>query len=192
MKALSRGISFMAVALLLVAGSASATFVPVGDPLDIGSWSQGFNEYVSGGQFSHYQFLMVAGAGGPFDVPTGFTSSGGWGQTANDGTLLIADGPSTTTYNDFTLYFAAANSGPVFFHGQAWSPAGILVDNADFYYGGYGNHGSDPSYYHGGGWDIGPGTWNTAEVPEPISMMMLGCLGAGMFVARKLRGKRAT
>jgi len=28
-------------------------------------------------------------------------------------------------------------------------------------------------------------------VPEPVSMVMLGCLGAGMLAARKLRGKRA-
>jgi hypothetical protein len=33
---------------------------------------------------------------------------------------------------------------------------------------------------------------NPNAVPEPISMVMLGCLGAGMFAARKLRGKRAT
>jgi len=29
-------------------------------------------------------------------------------------------------------------------------------------------------------------------IPEPISMVMLGCLGAGMLAARRLRGKRAT
>jgi hypothetical protein len=43
----------------------------------------------------------------------------------------------------------------------------------------------------------GFGSWNGSydfeltPVPEPISMVMLGCLGAGMAVARKLRRKKA-
>jgi hypothetical protein len=34
------------------------------------------------------------------------------------------------------------------------------------------------------------GTFENAQVPEPISMVMLGCLGAGMAAARKLRRRK--
>jgi len=39
---------------------------------------------------------------------------------------------------------------------------------------------------------FGIGNHSEVPVPEPISMVMLGCVGAGMLAARKLRGKRAT
>jgi len=42
-KALSRGTSIFAVAVLPVAGPASATLVAVGDPFDSGSWTQPFH-----------------------------------------------------------------------------------------------------------------------------------------------------
>jgi hypothetical protein len=43
----------------------------------------------------------------------------------------------------------------------------------------------------GGSHDTASFNLNLEVVPEPISMVMLGCLGVGMAAARKLRRKRA-
>jgi len=175
MKALSRGISFATVALLLIAGSASATLVPVGDPLDTGSWGQRFNE--SGvGYYDYMEVFWISG--GPFEDPAfaNFSVSG-WAQTGENsgGTVATADGPQVTSM-DFDISFQGSQASPLAFTFQAWrGNTWLEAANAS---------------WNGSGWSIVAGS-KLPRAPEPISMVMLGCVGAGMFVARKLRGKRA-
>ncbi|MFH1011764.1 MAG: cohesin domain-containing protein, partial [bacterium] len=105
-----------ALAIGLSAGSAMA-IETVGDPIDGDSWSQAFNE--SGvGNFDHMQMLMVSGP--PFRTPNGIVGmASGWSQSYNDGTLLIADGPSLVSTN-MTIYFSGNKSTPFTFIFQAW------------------------------------------------------------------------
>jgi len=192
MKALSRGISFVTVALLLIAGSASATLVVVGDPFDTDSWSQQFNE--SGvNLFNHMQIFMNT-ALDYFHTPgmSGF-SNVGWTEIYDNGTPTsteaVAHGTALVNLNFYLNFAGVKKTDQFMFTFQAYN-GNTLRESADCYYRTPGKLDNQPGYP---GWHIETGnTWGqVTPVPEPISMMMLGCLGAGMFVARKLRGKRA-
>jgi len=205
MKPLSKGISFVALALLLVAGSASAISV-VGDPVDSDSWYQPFVETTGrdagtggsggwmawtvpnhpGGLFTLMQVHMNTTFPDLFLAPV-FTaiSSTGWTTTPLTGTpgTAYASGLATN-YATFNINFAPNRPEAFSMSFQAYNGSN-LVDDGE-------------CVWNGSSWSFptGQSLWyqagqNTA-VPEPISMMMLGCLGAGMFAARKLRGKRAT
>jgi hypothetical protein len=178
--------SIIAVALLLIAGSASATLVAVGDPFDTGSWSQAFKE--SGVSFDHIQLQMATSD--LFESPgiSNFSSAGWQGGMSGDSLLLWADAAEGTSVSllQFDVRFLGDTTDSFMFHFQAYMGS-TLVENVDTYWNteGYPGFGTLWAYRAGTGGDYGP-------VPEPISMVMLGCVGAGMLVARKLRGKRAT
>jgi hypothetical protein len=181
MKALSRGISLVVVALLLLAGPAKAISVSIDDPIEGDSWSQVFYESSAEeliGSFDALQFIFGT-IGGPFEVPviTGL-STAGWSIVIDTPTLVLATGPAVTHSGYFTVHFAGSSSSPLDFTFQAYNN-GVAIDN-------------DYAKWKPG-WAITHMHSSPAppQAPEPISMVMLGCLGAGMFVARKLRGKRA-
>jgi len=180
MKALSRGISFVTVALLLIAGPASATLVAIGDPVEGDSWSHRFLEdgiglfdnmvlqmYTAGDSFRH----APEGAG-----ISGFSpSTQGWHQTSDNGTVLAAAGNALNSLGfDVTFEGWFPSWNPLSFYLSGYT-GGMLLQTSD-------------ARWDGCKWTIVDGP----VVPEPVSMVMLGCLGAGMFAARKLRGKRAT
>jgi len=187
MKALSRGISFVALALLLITGSASATLA-VGDPFDGDSWNQRIYEDL-GTTYDHWQMHITSGAT-LFEIPAfrNFTH-GGWTTGSSTpvkvGTKWVADtawadGPVSNHGDQVTLYFTGASSATFSFTVQTY--LGEVLN------------GTTQAYRTAGKWTFvkDGNTWEQwTTVPEPISMVMLGCLGAGMFVARKLRGKRA-
>jgi len=190
MKALVKGSVFVALALLLVAGPASATLIAVDDPFTTDSWAQRFQEDgVYPGQanaYDHFQArLIINGGGGPFDNPppanatlmTAF-SPNSWtsGGTANTAWADVNGGVTVHGLTYWNFNFDGVSSKPVTFNFSVWND-NVMIGSTDITW--------SP------GWSYPAGSKNETYIPEPISMVMLGGLGAGMFVARKLRGKRA-
>jgi len=193
LRVLSMRTSIFAVSLLLIAGSASATLVAVGDPFDSDSWNQQFTAASPYG-LDHVQLLMGT-VGASFESIRSFTDEDGetiadWqGSISGNHQLLWADGGTSVNSLDFLVTFAGAKRDPLTFHFQAYKGS-LQVTNADATWIPVV---SSEGLYLGGSWVIGPGYWTEVQpIPEPIGMVMLGCAGAGMFAARKLRGKRAT
>lgn len=173
-------IGIFAVTLLVAAGSAVATPIVDGDIYDSHSWVQGWYESnpAIGSTFDQIQLTMVNGST-TFEAPSGMIGlSNGWTQDFVTPNVVSASGAATnleyfsTVFNDpqvssgFEMLFTA------FLDGQQVDRASIVRTN--------------------GGWQItalAP-TNEAAAVPEPISMIMLGCLGAGMTAARKMRRRQ--
>jgi len=188
-------ISIIAATLFVIAGPASATLVAVGDPFDIGSWGHAF--YEAGSNFNHVQ-LQMATEGDFFESISGFenedlSANGDWhGHTdspdnPNNHVLLWADGPSLD-WLEFVVAFAGDSHNEMTFHYQAYNDEHLVTNVDASWTPPYPAHGL--SAWH---WEFDEGTWEEVQpIPEPIGMAMLGCVGAGMLVARKLRGKRAT
>ena len=189
LRGLSRWTSVIAAALLLIAGSASATLVAVGDPFDSGSWSQAFKESKEGGvTFDHIQLQMATSDLFEWPGLSNFSSAGWQRGMSGDSLLLWADAAEGTSVSllQFDVQFVGYTTDSFMFHFQAYMGS-TLVENVDTYWNteGYPGFGTLWAYHPGTGGDYGP-------VPEPISMVMLGCVGAGMFAARKMRRKRVT
>jgi hypothetical protein len=103
------------------------------------------------------------------------------------GSLFDADfsfnysGPGGIVGNNI-LSYSSGNVGPGV--GIGWSN---FLAAGDYYIAAFIEDGTDPDYPD----SHGSYEFKLEIVPEPISMVMLGCLGAGMAVARKLRRKKA-
>ena len=191
MRVLSMRTSILVVALLLVGGSASATFwvEAVGDPVLGDSWTQWF---IASGEAGDEPFVLMQAFQDnleAFETPHVYTDLGGsdWKQIGANSTLVVAGGEEITS-NYFSLTFEG-DRPPVLtgreLHVQLYNAEDERVANFDIDYVFTGRGGP--------AWTTVDGTWEQdTPLPEPVSMVMLGCVGAGMLATRKLRGKRAT
>jgi len=210
------GVAAVALVLLL-AGAASATFVveAVGDPVTTGSFTSAFTAFqVAGdtGLTDPFDFLEIGiVSGGPpnahFEFPpsTNFVSTtSGWHQVFASPTLVAGMGPTHTGAPgdrvNFSLNFTDNlvdfdYDHPLQVLVAAWLVAGDF-GTAEFVAS------MDGYFYHGMGGPVqnaDANTWTFSAndedegpppVPEPVSMVMLGCLGAGMMGARRLRRRK--
>jgi len=210
-------IGALAVALVLVAGPASASFVvtAIDDPVvcttqDPDPWTQEFIAEQTDPFANSYDLLAMRILSGPVPAtefqlpPIGphvhnynlvSSASPGWHEYSSTATLIVAVGQATPRQT-FSLDFSGAPA-----ENTRLNPLRIVVDA---YLNGHGVASMYGTYYlmsipvpnnpphivntwifTDAGLPPGP-----PPVPEPLSMVMLGCLGAGMAAARKLRGKK--
>ncbi len=166
-----------AVALVIVfANSARATLITIGDPAEIGSWGQGFNE--SGvGNFTQVETIMRSG--GPFESPGFAGLAGGWTVGLFSANQVVATGPAINNMT-WTIRFLGSSSSPLVFDFYAWN-GNTLAERAR-------------ASWNGGGWTIN----GNAEVlsaptavPEPTTMIagLLLLLPLGASTLRILRKK---
>jgi hypothetical protein len=107
----------MGVVLLLAANAAFADLTPVGDPMDIGSWAQGFNE-TGVGSFDFVATRMVS-PGDTFEklgysgLPTGWSAS-------YSPSLVTATGSAKSNMT-WTIKFSGPKSGQLAFQFVAFS-----------------------------------------------------------------------
>jgi hypothetical protein len=198
------GIGLGVVLLTMLAGPASATFIMdvVGDPVVCGDvapdpWTQSFvalQTDLNDNLFTYLQVLIISGPtpATHFQLPpisphsaVYNTAASGWSQVYSSATLVAAAGPATHD-QQFSLDFSGllsdnTQSHPLEFVVEAYSGdtwvSGMYVE----YYSQTGQH-PNHWYFEDTIEPVGP-----PPVPEPFSMMMLGCLGAGMTVVRKLK-----
>jgi hypothetical protein len=159
------------LAMLSIAGVAMGNVIPVGNPVETGSWAQAFQESGDAILVDHIQMLMVAPSTFEFPALSDFTVAG-WSETYNNGSLAIMDGPAAMPVGwafhflpspdlmatPFTIHYKA-------FGGQNIAWQGDIVWS-----------GSSWSYPEGNTWDVG-------RIPEPMTMALLG-LG-GLLLRRK-------
>jgi hypothetical protein len=160
-KVLSMGLAALA---FICVNSVQATLVISGDPVEIGSWGQGFNE--SGvGNFTQVETIFVSGPGGPFE-PYGYSGlPSGWIVGSFSASHVIATGPALNNMT-WTIKFLGASSDPLVFDFYAWNGT-TLAEAAR-------------ATYNGGGWSFGANAAQLAgptPVPEPTTLFA----GAGAF-----------
>jgi len=96
----------------------------------------------------------------------------------------VAEGTASTNDMYFTLAFVPDTDVPLWFSLQAYNGDSLVYATDARWFASTQQAGQN---FHVG-WNFTTSTWDqTTPVPEPISMVMLGCLGAGMFGARMLR-----
>jgi len=174
----------LALALLLVVGPASANLITVGDAWVTDSWKQQFT--LSGAAFDSIQVQMDSTSYPPDQFQAAvfsLFSVGGWTNVPIVETPLLhglAQGGLTSTLQ-FSVQFAPNWNEPLDFTMRAFN--GPI-------------NGTNEVFYTEASWTPDLTQWpgptpqgNWTFVPEPISMVMLGCLGAGMAAARRLRRK---
>jgi hypothetical protein len=156
---------------------ARADLVPVGDPVETGSWSQQFYEDVP----SAYPFDLVAvnmtSAGDYFLSPaqSAFTQSN-WKTVyeypGSNVTLASAAGPNAVNWLYWNINFAGAKTDPLAFDFVAFrSGSETIVDAAH-------------AVWSGSGWSFSATTWKPARsevnpVPVPAALV-LGAIGLGL------------
>jgi len=153
-------------ALLTAANAAFGDLVPIGDPVETGSWNQLFNE--SGvGPFDFVAVKMVS-TGDFFESPTHTNLAAGWTEHSSP-TVAYADGPGLTNMT-WTINFEGAQGDPLVFDFYAyWGNTWLECARAT---------------WTGSGWSISP--WDSklsrseivAAVPVPAAVL-LGLLGLG-------------
>lgn len=178
MRVLGKASVLVALALLLVAGPASATLMAIGDPEETGSWTARFQEDVWYGgvhyNFNHFQEYIVSdGGGGPLETPfqIAFSDGNPW-TTGVTGQTQWATAHAPVGYVQWTFDFDGSSSYPITVNSSVWVGTQEVGSS---------------NLTWGPGWSYPERPLNQSYVPEPISMVMLGCLGAGMAAARKLR-----
>ena len=154
LKAIATG---LAVVGLVSVTNVRASFVSIGDPVVVGSWSQGWTE--SGvGAFTQIEYIMVT-AGVTFDNPA-FNSFNqvGWANVPYSSTLAVAAGPSVTTltYNNVV---SPSVSTPFIMDLYAWNGM-TAVDAAQ-------------ASWSGTAWTITALGLNTAPTPVPEATTVL-------------------
>lgn len=173
MKRFFHGIITLLLVLIVVPMNARADLMRVGDPTEIGSWTQAFNE--SGvGNFDTVETFMLSG--GPFEAPpfAGF-SIAGWSGSLINNNYAIGSGPATTSLT-WNINFSGSQSSPLGFDFLAWEGGvfGTLKEAAK-------------ATWSGSGWSFAlfttDGTIGSNSVaydrcpppvPEPATMLLLG------------------
>jgi len=159
--------------LLAGANGAFAGLAPVGDPIEIGSWAQAFNE-TGVGQFDAMVLQIVSG--GPFEAPAFRDLATGWTTTDNaTQTAAWASGPDSGNMT-FNIWFQGGSSSPLTFNFWALHD-GKVLEGAQ-------------AYWNGGGWAITPlaGAAPAADpIPEPLTMAsaFLAIAGLGGYIRRR-------
>jgi hypothetical protein len=199
MKYMAIAVTAVSLALLLFSVPASATFMM--DAVDEGVGNSWYWKFVvwsddDASTFDHLQILQMdpnPSVRPIFEQPNAMeivsvVPDSSLIQTYNNGSLVVADvadGDPSLEDAAFKLWFWDPKAA-VGFHIQLYD-ANNQVFNVNYDYTPTGPDGKWK-------WVQSPGDWvqDTPIVPEPVSMVMLGCLGGGMFVARKLRRRKAT
>lgn len=146
-------------------------------------WAWGFLE--SGvGEFDHLQAKLEQAdplfEPVEFQSPCFFSSSEGWAQTANNGLVMLADGPPTSSLGG-VLYFT--DSAPFTLHLQFWSM--VNAENTDLFWDGGGwTGGSVPLSTETVDFQERLGAPNSGAVPEPLSFLVWLGLG-GLWGLRR-------
>ena len=146
------------------------------------AWSQLFTE-TGVGSFDHLQMWMAAPDG--FRTSTGIDgfSAAGWGQTFNNGQLLIADGPASASV-DFRLFFSGGRSDPFTLYFPAWGDGGLLESATVAWQG----NGSQWAISDSSPWQ--PGVALTGlPVSEPSGLMLMGVAVLGVYLIRRRTGR---
>lgn len=169
-------IAFAVVGVAVLSVSAWADLVPIGDPQEGDSWTQGFIESGIG------QFDLVAvkmSAGGPFQSPTHFSfSHSEWCLLYEDSlpypSLASASGPGVTSLTWGVRFFGSSLNSLTFdyvaFNGETIANAAHAVWGPGW---GITNYGTNPSPY-----------WNPDRnevIPAPAAVA-LGVIGLGTIV----------
>jgi hypothetical protein len=160
-----------AAMLLLVANVPAQAFTFCGNPIEGGSWSQGFNE--SGvGNFDRMQVDWLSGT--MFEPPTFTSLASGWNVVyENGGRNAVALGTAIDNMT-FNIHFTGNSADGVSFQFTAFNGT-VVKESARATYN--------------GGWNFaasGSPAKLPSEVPEPGTLLMLGIvLGLGGTIAMK-------
>lgn len=169
------------VLAICLPGIAAADLIDFGDPIEIGSWAQAFNE--SGvGSFDAMEVFMVSGAS-DFNPP-GFSnfSGAGWSGDVINPDYAVATGTAQTNMN-FNIRFTSNQSTPFAFDFLAWEGGvfGTLKEAAH-------------AVWTGSSWNITAITnpdingYNRVPIPGALVLLgsgLLGLAGLGWRRSRK-------
>jgi len=158
-----------ALLLGLSCSAAWADLSPVGDPQDVGSWGQRFEE--SGvGNFDLMAIRMTSPAPDEFEQPAFRNFTDGTWHTLLNGTTLASATGSSLDWLRFDIVFAPAQSEPLAFDFMAYR-GDTKLEYAH-------------AVWNGGGWTITAGAPSSAPdratvVPVPAALL-LGAIGLGL------------
>ncbi len=150
----------------------------VGDPIEGGSWTQGFqqasNEVWNSqavGAFDYFRFDFVAALGdfGSFEIPglRAFTSGSGWAAPSAHQTTICSDawGPLRTATLGFSGRFYGNKTSPLQFHTAIYRQ-GVLRQ-------------SQKAHWSGSAWtftDEPLGRHDPGVIPEPGTALLIGAV----------------
>jgi len=170
--------------LLAGANGAFGGLATVGNPIEIDSWTQGFNE---SGVGSFDQMVIQIKLGGPFEASAFRNLATDWTTTDNiTQTAAWASGPDSTNMT-FNIAFQGSSADALTF--KFWALDGIIVrEGALAVWNGSGwvFSGLDPSDVPPSS-DPGPLKTTDTPVPEPITMAsaFFAIAGLGGYIRRR-------
>jgi hypothetical protein len=173
-------LSLLVVAFLISPVPAKAGLITEGDPFEIGSWAQRFDE--SGvGTYNKMEAFMIT-PGDAFEA-VGFVnfSAGGWSGSLVRSDYIVSTG-SMQTSMQFDIKFMGSSSDPLVFDFLAWENSTLREAARATWNGGW-SFAAAPS---GMQYDR-----SAAAVPEPATLLLLvgGLIGLASFGRKKLFNK---
>lgn len=163
---------FFTVICLFASAPALADLAPIGDPVEGGSWAQGFNE-TGVGNFDLVAVKMISG-GDTFESLTHRSLATGWSVVyENDSTsptLATATGGPLTSMT-WNIWFTGTKSNPLVFDFVAFYGETLLE--------------SARATWNGSGWSITTSLWNPTRaelipIPTAVILGVLGLCAAGV------------